>query len=110
MRCTIKTVKEAIIKNKEESKMKAQIKEWFENKLANELNLPRLYYLDIFCGIKESEKAVYAMFYTGYKADGRKANHRCHWIPKSAIENIEQLKIIPDYDEAVAAFNFEYDM
>lgn len=88
---------------------KANIKEWFSNKLADELNLPRLYHLDIFCAVKETEKAVYAVFYTGYNAAGA-ANHRAHWMPKSAIENIESLRVIPDYDEAIATFNSEYAM
>ena len=89
---------------------KANIKEWFENKLASELNLPRLYHLDIFCGIKETEKAIYAMFYTGYNAAGTQAHRKCHWIPKSAIENIENLTMIADYDEAVKAFEYKYAM
>ena len=91
-------------------KEKAMIKEWFDTKLAAELNLPRMYYLDIFCGIKETEKAVYAIFYTGYDRTGTKANHRAHWIPKSAIENLEKLPMIADYDEAVRTFASEYDM
>lgn len=90
--------------------MKATIKEWFNNKLADEMNLPRLYNLDIFCGIKETEKAIYALFYTGYNANGTKGKHRAHWIPKSAIEDIDNLKMINDYDEAIKAFEVEYDM
>ena len=67
----------------------ASIKESFENKLAAELNLPRVYSLKLFCATKETEKAVYAILYTGYMADGRRAKHRAHWVPKSAIENPE---------------------
>lgn len=36
--------------------MEVSIKDWFSDKLAGELNLPRLYYLSIFCGLKETEK------------------------------------------------------
>ena len=86
------------------------IKYWFSDKLASELNLPRLYYLSIFCGLKETEKAVYALFFTGYDATGRFAKHRCHWIPKSAIENFEQLEMISEYDEAVVALKNKYEM
>ena len=89
---------------------KATIKDWFDYKLAQDLNLPRLYSLDIFCGIKETEKAVYAIFYTGYNAAGTKANHRAHWIPKSAIENLENLRMIADYNEAINTFDAEYAM
>ena len=87
---------------------KAEIKEWFESKLAEDMNLPRLYFLRIFCGIKETDKAVYAMFYTGYDKTGVHAHRKCHWIPKSAIDNIENLKMIANYDEAVKAFENEY--
>lgn len=87
---------------------KAWVKEWFENKLANQLGLPRLYHLDIFCGIKETEKAVYAMFYTGFSGHSRYANHKCGWIPKSCIENIEALTFYNEYNDAVDAFNLTY--
>lgn len=90
--------------------MKAEIKEWFEGKLATELNLPRLYRLNIFCGIKETEKAVYAIFHTGYDASGNFGKHRAHWIPKSAIENLSDLPMIADYDEAIRSYKSEYDM
>lgn len=89
---------------------KAMVKEWFENKLAEDMNLPRIYSLEIFCGIKETEKAVYAMFYTGYNASGTSAHRKCHWVPKSVIENIENLRMIPDYDEASKMFQIEYAM
>ena len=85
-----------------------EIKDWFEKKLVQELNLPRIYSLEIFCGIKETEKAVYAMLYTGYDNAGHYGKHRCHWIPKSAIENIKDLKMIEDYEKAVFAFDMEY--
>lgn len=83
------------------------IKEWFEKKLVEELNLPRVYSLQIFCILKETDKAVYAMLYTGFNNYG-KATRKCKWIPKSAIENIEDIRIITDYDEAVYAFDFKY--
>lgn len=88
----------------------AMIKEWFENKLAKQMNLPNLYSLDIFCKIKESEKAVYAMFYIGYNSTGTTARSKCSWIPKSCIENLESLKSIPVYEDALKLFHSEYDM
>ena len=90
--------------------MKAAANEWMVYKLAEEMGLPSLFHLEIFCGIKETEKAVYAMFYTGYNASGTSAHRRCHWIPKRAIENIDSLPIIPDYDEATKKFYIEYSM
>lgn len=87
--------------------MKAQVKEWFENKLAKEMGLPKIYSLEIFCGIKETEKAVYALFGTGYNANGS-CSRKCAWVPKSCIENIESLTFIEDYDNAVRAFNAQH--
>lgn len=88
--------------------MKATIKEWFDKKLAQELNLKGMYSLEIFCGVKETEKAVYAIFYTGFNNTGTKAMHRAHWIPKSAIENIEALKIVNDYEKAIEMFKMAF--
>lgn len=83
------------------------IKEWFENKLAEEFGLGNIYSLEIVCGIKETEKAVYAMFYTGYNRTGRYATRRCGWIPKSVITNLQNLAFC-DYEAAVARFEREY--
>lgn len=88
----------------------AEIKEWFEGKLAEEMHLGRMFYLRLFCKIKETEKAVYAMCFTGYNGAGNAATRRCAWMPKSAIENFESLPMIADYDEAVAAFQSHYTM
>jgi hypothetical protein len=87
--------------------MEIKVKEWFENKLVEELNLGRIYSLELFCGIKETEKAVYAMFYTGHNCTGC-ARHKCHWIPKSAIENVNDITYIDDYEKAVYAFGCKY--
>lgn len=89
---------------------KAQIKEWFENKLAGELELSNHYYLSLFCGIKQTERAVYTMLCVGYDSTGTKAHRRCQWIPKSCIENIENLKMYEDYNVAVTAFECAYSM
>jgi hypothetical protein len=83
---------------------KASVKEWFENKLAKEMGLPRLYFLTLYCGIKETDKAVYALFYTGYDRTGMRPMHRAHWIPKSCIDNLENLRFIDNYDNAVTDF------
>lgn len=87
--------------------VKCEIKEWFCNKLAEKLELPRLYHLDIFCGIKATEKAVYAMLFTGYDVSGSYAHHRCAWIPKSCLEKLEALKFM-GYEEAKTAFGFAF--
>lgn len=86
----------------------ASLKEWGFQLMANELNLGTVCHCDIVCGIKETEKAVYAMFYTGYDNSGKYPKRKCHWIPKSAIENIEELNMCADYDEAVTYFTSKY--
>lgn len=83
---------------------KATVKEWFERKIFNENFCTNF---DLFCGIKETEKAVYAMCFVGMSNSG-KARKKCMWIPKSVIENINSLKMIPDYDKASYAFDFMY--
>lgn len=86
---------------------RAYIKENREDMIAMELGLRGGYHLDIFCGLKQTEKAIYAMFFTGYT--GTTAHRRCKWVPKAWIGNAEHINLIPDYDTAVAAFQAEYD-
>lgn len=86
----------------------ANIKEWFENKLADELGLPSKYILRLVCGFKETEKAVYCLLYTGYDSMGIKATKRCSWIPKSCIENIGSLDMVDSYESAIDLFNQEF--
>lgn len=86
-----------------------KIKENRENLIAEELHLPNLYRLEMFCGIKQTEKAIYGMFYIGYESTGHKARRRCKWIPKSWIEDADNVWMIEDYDTAVIAFQNEYD-
>ena len=85
---------------------KAQVKDWFFGTLASELNLGRVAYIVPFAFCKESEKAMYVIFNTGSDSTG-KARRRAHWIPKSAIENIELVKKFSSYEEAVDAFEAE---
>lgn len=87
-----------------------EIKEWFEKKLASELGLGSKYYLRLYCILKESDKAVYALLYTGYNADGTTAKHRTAWIPKSAIVNLDKIERIENYDKALEMFDTEYRM
>lgn len=84
------------------------IKEWFSDKLACEWGLSSIYSLEIVCGIKETEKAVYALCYTGYNRLGTKATRKCGWIPKSQIMNIKNLVFAKDYEDAVDMFHAEY--
>ena len=82
------------------------LKEWFEDKLAKELNISGLYTIKIFCIIKETEKAVYAMLDCGYDGTGSYVRRRCAWIPKSVIESdINEIEVIPDYEKAKNAFD-----
>lgn len=87
--------------------MKATVKEWFEQRTARELGLGNMYSFELFCKIKETEKAAYCMVYTGF-TNGGKARKKTMWIPKSVIENIEALETIEDYDKAAYAFDFRY--
>lgn len=82
------------------------LKEWFELKLAEELGIVRPgWNLKIFCIIKETEKAVYAMLDCGASGYGDRRVKRCAWVPKSCITNLDELEIIPDYDKASNAFD-----
>lgn len=85
----------------------AYVKENREDMIAMELGLRGGYALKLFCGLKQTEKAIYGMFFTGYT--GTTAHRRCKWVPKAWIENAESVRIIADYDEAVAAFQAEFD-
>lgn len=80
--------------------MTIKIKDWFGNKLANELraNLPNN---EIFAVLKQTEKAYYSMISL---APGRS---KCVWIPKSAtFEEVDDAETIfeDDYDEALRLF------
>lgn len=82
------------------------LKEWFEIKKAEELGIVKAgWSLSIFCIIKETEKAVYAMLDCGSSANGNYRIRRCSWIPKSAITNIDEIERIPDYEKAKNAFD-----
>lgn len=85
-----------------------ELKGWFEEKLVQEFGFRSNYYLEIFCEIKETEKAAYIMFFTGFKGPaGKTPTRKCAWVPKSAIENIDKIRVINDYDEAVNKFMSE---
>lgn len=81
--------------------MKAILKDWFENKLCKEYGTVGV---EIYCELKETEKAVYAMCRIGYNGD--KPVRKCMWIPKSCIENIENILVVEDYDKACYGFDF----
>lgn len=86
-----------------------KIKDWFGNKLANELraNLPNN---EIFAVLKETEKAYYAMISL---APGRS---KCVWVPKSATfteetdESYKETIFEEDYDEALRQFRDMWSM
>lgn len=55
-----------------------RMKEWFANKLANEIK-SNICSDEVFAILKETEKAVYAMF-------SLSAHHsKCAWMPKSCL-------------------------
>lgn len=86
----------------------AALKDWGFQMMANNFNLATNCRCDIVCGIKETDKAIYGLFYVGFDGTGSYAKRRCGWVPKSAIENIDALKMISDYDDAVAYFQSNY--
>lgn len=92
------------------------IKEWFGNKLANEIGR-NITSGEIFAILKETEKAVYAMLHIG--GTSRKTT----WIPKSVLvdttdEEYDEaegdgrfpLIINDNYDEVVKAWDSHWDM
>lgn len=72
-----------------------EVKEWMANKIAEELR-QNIDMCTVFAVIKETEKAVYAMLNLGVN------EKRCHWIPKSALEEYEVGE-----DEETGAFHHE---
>lgn len=90
---------------------KPELKKWFERKLANEMGIVygNLYSLELFCKIKETEKAAYCMMYIGHNSSGICARKKCAWIPKSVIKNYNSLKEISDYEKAAYSFSFAYN-
>ena len=81
--------------------MKYTVKDWFLNKIANELHRT-ITSFGIFAILKEADKAVYAM--CSISADKSKTM----WIPKSVLEetNLGQaVRYIEDYNEALKEFH-----
>lgn len=89
------------------------VKDWFANKIANEIR-QNITMCDVFCILKETEKAVYAMLNLGTD------NRRTMWIPKSVLVpfpvgtdangrmHYETLRI-DNYDEAVKRFDAHWN-
>lgn len=89
--------------------MSYTVKDWFANKVANEVKR-NINMCDVFAILKESDKAVYAMLNLG--CDFK----RTMWIPKSVLVENEigedvngafnyETLFIEDYDEAVKSFS-----
>lgn len=81
--------------------MVACFKDWFEDKKCAEFGV-RTIVPEVV--IKETEKAVYTLCFTGYNCTGSYASRKCIWAPKSVIEDLEKLPVINDYEKAVAYF------
>ena len=54
------------------------VKDWFANKIANEVRR-NIMMCDVFCILKETDKAIYAVLNCGYKC------RKTTWIPKSVL-------------------------
>lgn len=77
------------------------VKDWFANKVANEVKR-NISMCDVFCIIKETEKAVYAMLNLGTNMS------KTMWVPKSVLVEKEggaETLMVSDYNEAVSRFN-----
>lgn len=86
-----------------------EVKEWFANKIANEV-MHDIMMCEVFAVMKETEKAAYVMLNLG--CDKRK----CTWIPKSAMiekevgvqengQTLYETIFVEDYDECVKKFS-----
>lgn len=77
---------------------KYTVKEWFANKIANEVRR-NILICEVFCILKETEKAVYAIMNLGTNFS------RTMWVPKSVLvenENGHETLRIADYNEAMS--------
>ena len=75
------------------------VKEWFANKVANEVRR-NISMCDVFCILRETEKAVYAVLCLGTNFS------RTMWVPKSVLVEKEsgETLMISDYNEAMSRF------
>ena len=75
------------------------VKEWFANKVANEVRR-NISMCDVFCILKETEKAVYAMLNLGTNFS------KTMWIPKSVLVETDKHETlrISDYETASREF------
>lgn len=65
-------------KAQENNLRQLEMKEWFANKVANEIK-HNLFNTEIFAVLRETEKALYCML------NVTKGCYRCVWIPKSCV-------------------------
>ena len=65
-------------KAQENNLRQLEMKEWFANKVANEIK-HNLTSTEIFAVLRETEKAMYCML------NVTKGCYRCTWIPKSCV-------------------------
>lgn len=76
------------------------VKEWFANKVANEVKR-NISMCDVFCILRETEKAVYAVMNLGTNFS------RTMWVPKSVLvekENGYETLRIENYEIAMNEF------
>lgn len=90
------------------------VKEWFANKVANEVR-KNISMCDVFAVLKETEKAIYAMLNIGCN------ERKTMWVPKSVLvesnvgqdENLEmhyETLFIEDYEKAVEQFEKHWEL
>jgi len=80
------------------------VKDWFANKVARDVHR-NIFMCDVFCILKETDKAVYAMLNLGTNF------HKTMWVPKSVLvskENGHETLRISDYDEALFEFKLHW--
>lgn len=76
------------------------VKDWFANKIANEVQ-KNISMCDVFCILRETEKAVYAIMNLGTNFA------RTMWVPKSVLVEIDsdrETLTLSDYNEAMSRF------
>lgn len=87
--------------------MKLTVKDWFQEKIAREMNT-KVFSFEIVAVSKQSEKAFYATMI--YRTQGNGSMHmKTMWIPKSCCEGTETA-FVDTYEEAAEIARHEIAM
>ena len=87
--------------------MNLTIKEWFQEKIAREMNT-KVYTFDIVAVSKQTEKAFYATMIYRTQSNGS-MHQKTMWIPKSVCEGTET-RFVDTYEEAAEIAKSEIAM